>query len=393
MHRNLKVVLMGAYPMDVAHINGGVQAAFAYLVKGLAQTKDLDLHILTSSPTTSTRTDTIKQSNLTIHFLAHYPRFERLRNYKNYQNIVNKKIAEIKPDLIHAQDAGADALVALRTGIPTVITIHGIRWEDGKHYSSWIKRTRMYYDSLITERYVVNNAQHLIAISPYVTRYFNGKLKSDIQIYYVPNAIDERYFTQEKYADEKIILFAGRILPRKRVFELVQAFTRVIQQVPSARLLIAGEIQSEPAYVETIKKWIHANNLEKQIIFTGSLSEEKIIHKFALCSILVLPSAQETAPMVIAQAMAAGKPVVATKVGGVVDMVGADSERGLLVDVGSIEGLAKAMTRLLLDPDLKEKMGKNGRTFAQENYHLDQIAHKTNEIYHRIASKEQYVYD
>jgi glycosyltransferase involved in cell wall biosynthesis len=51
------------------------------------------------------------------------------------------------------------------------------------------------------------------------------------------------------------------------------------------------------------------------------------------------------------------------------------------------------MTRLLLDPDLKEKMGKNGRTFAQENYHLDQIAHKTNEIYHRIASKEQYVYD
>jgi glycosyltransferase involved in cell wall biosynthesis len=382
---------MGAYPMDVAHINGGVQAAFAYLVKGLAQTKDLDLHILTPSPTTNTRADTVKQSNLTIHFLTHYPRFERIRNYKNYQSIVNRKIAEIKPDLIHAQDAGADALVALRTDIPTVITIHGIRWEDGKHYSSWIKRMRMYYDSLITERYVVHNAQHLIAISPYVTRYFNGKLNSNIQTYLVPNAIDERYFNQENSSDEKIILFAGRVLPRKRVFDLVQAFGKVIQHVPSARLVIAGEILSEPEYVATIKKWIHLNNLEKQISFTGSLSEKEIIHEFASCSILVLPSAQETAPMVIAQAMAAGKPVVATRVGGVVDMVGEESERGLLVEVGNIEGLAKAMTRLLIEPGLKEKMGKNGRTFAQENYHLDQIARKTNEIYHQISLKEQYV--
>lgn len=388
MDRNLKVVLMGAYPMDTTHINGGVQAAFAYLVKGLAQTNELDLHILTPSPTIHTRTDRIKKSNLTIHFLNPYPRFERLRNYKNYQSFVNKKMAEIKPDLIHAQDAGADALVALRTDIPTVITIHGIRWEDGKHYSSWIKRIRMYYDSLITERYVVHNAQYLIAISPYVTRYFNGKLKSDIKIYYVPNAIDERYFNQEKNADEKIILFAGRVLPRKRVFELVQAFSKVIQQVPSARLHIAGEIQSEPIYVETIKKWMQLNNLDQQIIFTGSLSEEEIIHEFALCSMLVLPSAQETAPMVIAQAMAAGKPVVATRVGGVEEMVGADSERGLLVEVDNIEGLAMAMIRLLLESGLKEKMGKNGRTFAQENYHLDQIAHKTKDIYHQIAIKE-----
>jgi len=335
----------------------------------------------------------IKQSNLTIHFLTHYPRFERLRNYKNYQSIINRKIAEIHPDLIHAQDAGADALVALRTDIPTVITIHGIRWEDGKHYSSWIQRFRMYYDSLITERYVVHNAQHLIAISPYVTRYFNGKLKPDIQIYYLPNAIDERFFNQEKYADEKIILFAGRVLPRKRVFDLVQAFAQVIQQIPTARLHIAGEIMSEPAYVDTIKKWVHVNNLDEQIIFTGPLSEEEIIHEFAICSMLVLPSAQETAPMVIAQAMASGKPVVATRVGGVAEMVGEDSERGLLVDVGSIEGLALAMTRLLVEPGLKEKMEKNGRRFAQENYHLDQIAHKTNEIYHHIALKEQYVND
>ncbi|HSM26094.1 MAG TPA: glycosyltransferase family 4 protein [Anaerolineaceae bacterium] len=392
MSRNLKVVLMGAYPMDIAHINGGVQAAFAYLVKGLAQTRELDLHILTPSPTPSPRNDMISQPNLTIHFLTHYPRFERLRNYKNYQGIVNKKISEIQPDLIHAQDAGSDALVALRTEIPTVITIHGIRWEDGKHYSSLIKRFRMYYDSLITERYVVHNAQHLIAISPYVTRYFNGKLKTNVQTYYVPNAIDERYFNQEKNADEKIVLFAGRVIPRKRVFDLVQAFAQVSQQVPSARLIIAGEIHSEPAYVETIKKWIHLNNLDKQIIFAGSLSEEEIIHEFALCSMLVLPSAQETAPMVIAQAMAAGKPVVATRVGGVVDMVGANSERGLLVNVGDIKDLATAITRLLLEPGLKEKMGKNGREFAQENYHLDQIALKTIEIYHQITLKEQYVY-
>lgn len=389
MVEKIRLVMLGAYPLDTAQIFGGVQAAYVYLVKGLAQMDNLDLHVLMFRPSEEPVADSIKQTNLTLHFLPRYPRFERLRNYRTYQKIVNTKLAQIKPDLIHAQDAGADALVALRSGYPTVITVHGIRWEDGKHYSSWIKRLRVSFDSLLTERYVVRQARHLIAISSYVTSYFKDMLKPEAEVFYLPNAIDERFFNLDKKPDEQIILFAGRVIPRKRVMDLVQAFSQVLMQVPTAKLHIAGEICTEPAYVDAIQKWIHEFHLDERVSFLGSLSEEAILREYAGCSILALPSAQETAPMVIAQAMAAGKPVVATRIGGVGEMIGENSGRGFLVNVGDIDGLAAALTRLLQSPVLQEKMGQCGRAFAQEHYHIQCVARRTNEVYRRIVNKEQ----
>jgi len=392
MAEKLRVAMLGAYPLDTAHINGGVQAAYSYLVKGLAMTQDLDLHILTIRPPNYSGADRVEQANLTIHFLPQYPRFERLRNYHIYQSIITQRLAKIRPDLIHAQDAGSDALVALRTGFPTVITIHGIRLEDGKHYSSWIKRLRVYFDSFLTERYVVRHARHIIAISPYVTSYFTDILKPDVDIYYIPNAVDESFFNQVECPDKQIVLFAGRVIPRKRVMDLVQAFEQVLHQVPGAALHIAGETNTEPAYVESIKKWAHERNLDDRVKFLGPLSEVSILQEFSSCSIVALPSAQETAPMVIAQAMAAGKPVVATRVGGVADMVGEDSDRGLLVNVGDIDALATTLTRLLENPGLSQKMSQNGKAFAQKNYDILNVAQRTIEVYHRIACKEHKVH-
>lgn len=389
MNKKIRVAMLGAYPLDTAQIQGGVQAAYAYLIKGLSQIDNLDLHILTLRPAGYNGMDQVQQANLTLHFLPHYPRLERLRNYRTYQSIINKNLLNIQPDLIHAQDAGAEALVAIRSGFPTVTTVHGIRWEDGKHYSSWNQRLRIYFDSLITEQYVVRHARHMIAISTYVTNYFKDVMRPDIKVYYLPNAIDDRFFNLDKRPDQKIVLFAGRVIPRKKVVDLVQAFARVNSRVPTARLHIAGETSTEPAYVESIRKLIHESHLDEQIKFLGPLTEQSILHEFARCSLLALPSAQETAPMVIAQAMAASKPVVATRVGGVGEMLGEDSCRGLLVDVGDKDGLAEAMTRLLLHPDLQKKMGLRGRVFAQEHYHIGSVARQTHDVYRHVAQQEQ----
>lgn len=387
MGKQLRVAMLGAYPLDVTRINGGVQAAFAYLVRGLAQIDDLDLHILTIKPSDYSGKDQIKEANLTLHLLPQYPHFERLRNYHTYQTIVNAYLTQLQPNLIHAQDAGGDALVALRSDFPAVITVHGIRWEDGKHYSSWVKRLRIYYDSLLTERYVIRHARHLIAISAYITSYFKEMMRPDIEIYCVPNAIDERYFNLEPSPDEQIILFAGRVIPRKRVTDLVRAFAQIISHVPSARLHIAGEISTEREYVGSIQRWVHESNLAEHVRFLGHLPEESVLREFAGCSLLVLPSAQETAPMVIAQAMAARKPVVATRVGGVAEMVGEQGERGFLVGVGDSDGLATAMLRLLKDADLRARMGQNGYAFAHDNFQSEAVARRTLEVYHYIVAK------
>jgi glycosyltransferase involved in cell wall biosynthesis len=171
--------------------------------------------------------------------------------------------------------------------------------------------------------------------------------------------------------------------------DLVRSFAQVHEQLPDAHLHIAGETHTEPAYVESIRQWIKQSKLDGYVHFLGSLPEEAIFQEFSNCSVLVLPSAQETAPMVIAQAMAAGKPVVATRVGGVAEMVGEDTSRGFLVNVGDINAFSTAVTNLLQNPDLQSKMGQNGRAFAQENYHLKSVARHTNEVYHRIVFQEQ----
>ena len=391
MGEKLRIAMLGAFPLDTTHINGGVQGYYANLVNGLSQLNDLDLHILTLRPRDYSGKDRIEETNLTLHLLPQYPRFERVRNYRTYQTVINQYLTQILPDLVHAQDAGSDALVALRSVFPTVITVHGIRWEDGKHYSSWIKRLRVFYDSLLTERYAIRHARHLIAISPYVIRYFKNMMKSDIEIYQVPNAIDERFFNLDHCPDEKIVLFAGRVIPRKRVMELVHAFAQVHSQIPSARLHIAGEISTEREYVGAIRRWVHESRLDEHVRFLGPLPEKSIFREFAGCSLLALPSAQETAPLVISQAMAAKKPVIATRVGGVADMVGEQGERGLLVEVGDIDGLVAAMIRLLQDADLRARMGQNGLAYAHENFHSENVARRTLEVYRHIVCKERQV--
>ncbi|MDD5369346.1 MAG: glycosyltransferase family 4 protein [Anaerolineaceae bacterium] len=389
MTERIRVAMLGPYPFDPSRISGGVQAAYTYLLKGLVQSDQLDVNVITFSSIVYRGPERFKKHNLTVHLLPAYPRYERLRNYQTYQTMINKILDQIQPDLIHAQDAGSDAHVAIRSGIPTVVTVHGIRWEDGKHYSSVNQRLHSYFDSMLTERYVMRHTRHLIAISHYVPDYFKGILNPDVEVYFVPNAIDERFFNLPQSLNEQVILFAGRVIPRKRVMDLVQAFAQVLRRAPSAHLHIAGEISSEPAYVESIRRWVHRSQLDRHIHFLGLLSEESILKEFAGCGMLVLPSAQETAPMVIAQAMAASKPVVASRVGGIEEMVGDNASRGILVDVGDIDGLAAAILRLLEHTDLQATMGRNGREFAMENYHLEGVAQRTIEVYRCIACEEQ----
>lgn len=381
----MRVALIGNYPLDSTRIHGGVQAAFAYLVKGLCQIEDLQVHILTLGGHNLSGQGQVKQNGATLHLLPGLPRFELARNYRTYQSYVNHRLAQIQPGVVHAQDATEHAYVALRSGYPTVITVHGIRREDSKHVSSFVRRARNRVYNLLIERYNLRHTRRLIAISRYVTDYFSSLLRPDVQVYYVPNAIDGNFFELANTSDGRTLLFAGRVIPRKRVLDLIRAFARIARQVPLAQLRIAGECSSEPSYVESVRRFIQKANLEDCVHLLGALSEETVLHEFAGCDVLALPSAQETAPMVIAQAMAAGKPVVATRVGGVAEMV-SDGETGFLVEVGDIDGLADALLRLLRDPPLRARMGQSGRKFAVENYHANTVAKHTYDVYRKIAA-------
>ncbi len=238
--------MVGGYNPDSARLHGGVQAATAYLVKGLSRIDGLELHILVLRPPAWAGPDCFDQNGVRVHLLPPYPRFERLRDYRIYQSILDRALAQIQPAVVHAQEAASDAYVAIRSGFPTVVTAHGIRAEDLKYVRSWRLRLRFYFDAALTERRVMRRVKYLIAISHYVTNYFAPLLRPDIHLDYIPNAVDENFFNLGDNSKKPVVLFVGRLIPLKRILDLVQAFAQVSRQVPQAELRIAGELASDP---------------------------------------------------------------------------------------------------------------------------------------------------
>ncbi len=153
--------------------------------------------------------------------------------------------------------------------------------------------------------------------------------------------------------------------------------------MPSARLRIAGECDSEAEYAAEVREFVRRAGIEDRVDFLGALPEERVLEEFSRATLLALPSAQETTPMVVAQAMAAAKPVVATPVGGVAEMV-RDGASGFLVPVGDADALAEAMLKILEDRDLRAQLGREGRRLAEENYRAEVVARRTYEVYRRM---------
>ncbi|MBI4787788.1 MAG: glycosyltransferase family 4 protein [Chloroflexi bacterium] len=381
----MRVAIVGDYPLNETVIWGGVEAAFAYLVKELAQLDDLELHVVTLANSGPTAANGHAPNGTTFHVLPPFPRFEFARNFRTYQARLDRTLAEIKPDLVHAQGATDHAYGALRSGYPTVITVHGVQSEDSKHQGTFRTRARKWLYGLLIERYNLSHTRHLIAIGRYVAEYFRKQMRADAQVYFVPNAIDESYFHLSDLGTGSTILYAGRVIRRKRTLDLVYAFAKVAERMPSAHLRIAGEYDSEPAYGERVRQQIAASGLTDRVEMLGGLSEHAIQREFEACDVLALPSIQETTPMVIAEAMAAGKPVVATPVGGVAEMV-RDRENGFLVPVGDTDRLADALLNVLGDPGLRARMSKAGREFAAEHYRAASVARRTRDVYARIAA-------
>jgi glycosyltransferase involved in cell wall biosynthesis len=382
----MRVAIVGNYPWDGTRIKGGVQAAFSYLVKGLSQLEDLQVHILTLSKNHQSEQKQVLQNGITLHLLPALPRFEFVRNYRTYQSYMDHVLSQIQPDVVHAQDATEHAYSALKIGYPTIVTVHGIRREDSRHIGSISQRARNQIHSRLIERYCLRNTRHLIAISHYVTDYFTAQLRPDAKVYYVPNAIDESFFELSDTSDGHTLLFAGRVIPRKRVMDLVQAFAGIAGQCPSAQLRIAGECTSVETYVDSIQQFIEKANLQDRVHLLGALPENAILREFAGCDALVLPSIQETAPMVIAQAMAAGKPVVATRVGGVPEMV-SDGKTGFLFEVGDVLKLAETLVRLLRDDSIRAEMGQAGKLKAEANYRASIVAQRTYRAYQDVTGR------
>ncbi|MCR4405514.1 MAG: glycosyltransferase family 4 protein [Anaerolineae bacterium] len=381
----MRVAILGDYPLEPDRIAGGVEAVISYLVAELRKFTDLELHVVTFHEDVRQRYVCQQESNLTVHYLPPAYRFANVTFFVINKFLLLRELADIKPDLIHAHVAGTYAEVAHMTGLPAVLTLHGIRYRSQWLQKGWVNRLVRRPLIAREERASVRKARHIIAINPCIQEEFGPLIRATV--YPIENPVPDKFFNLERREKGARILYVGRITEGKGIALLIQAMVSVRDRVPDAQLHLAGEASST-SYQRSLQDLVEGLGLEEKVHFLGLLDEEHLLEAYEQCALVVLPSYHETAPMAIQQAMAAGKPVVATRVGGVPYMV-LQEETGLLVEYGDVLGLAEAMVRLLYDDALRARLGERAREEAVRRFRAAVVACRTYEVYRKLFEEFQ----
>jgi glycosyltransferase involved in cell wall biosynthesis len=173
----------------------------------------------------------------------------------------------------------------------------------------------------------------------------------------------------------------GDVIPRKGMLYLVRALPDIVRAVPDVRLLCAGHAQD--AYASEVRAVAESEGVADRIDWAGPRSDiDAILHAI---DVYVLPSLEESLPLSILEAMASGRPVVATSVGGIPECV-VDGVTGRLVVPGKPEPLAAAIVDLLRNPTLRDAFGEAGRQRVTERFSTRSQVDRIEQIFSRMVA-------
>ncbi len=377
----MKIALVGPYPTDLQKIPGGVAAVTYYLAQGLANLPGNELHIIAATKHV-TNDEVIQLGPLTVHYLS-YPQVRIMPNQMRDIGRIRTVLRDLEPDIVHSQTpSGADA--ASQLGLPCVLTIHGIPEQERRFAKGLSNRLGATLAPWLTRR-ALRRADAAIAISPYVTDSYRDC--PNLTWYNISNPIEDRFFDSSDEALPGKLLYAGVMSERKNIPGLVRAFKRVSERNGDAQLFICGKIMDEQIFAET-KRYIDQEGLNARVHLLGFVSQEELARHFAEAAVLCLFSNEETAPMIIAQAMCAGKPVVSTAAGGVPYLM-RDGETGFVVPMEDEAAFAERVLALLGDTELQTRMGNCGRALANDLFRTESVAQQTIAVYREVLARRR----
>lgn len=237
----------------------------------------------------------------------------------------------------------------------------------------------------LIEKRAINSADQIIAVSNYTKdRLLQTYQVSSEKVDVVYNGVDSDgcTFTPHDLAETKkqlglsdlpVILFVGRVDdPRKGLDVLIQAFRKVLDEV-DATLLIVGKGD------QTRARDLAGPTLDR-IVFTGFVDDITLKKCYALCDVYVCPSRLEGFGLTILEAFAAGKPVVATRVGAIPELVH-EGQNGILVAVDDVDKMSANITFILHDLRFFEQIGKSNVIYLGDTFYWSRTAEKTEDIY------------
>jgi glycosyltransferase involved in cell wall biosynthesis len=219
-----------------------------------------------------------------------------------------------------------------------------------------------------------------VAISPYVITEVDQFLKTriaDTEI--IENPISDVFFEQEKREREGLILYPGSIDRRKNQISLIKTLALLKKDNVKFHCVLPGPITDE-GYLNELWEMIKKYQLEQDVTIPGPVPFEQLLRLYSEASIMIMTTLQETAPMVISEAMAMGTPVIASNISGIPYMVSA-GKSGFLIDPNSPQEIADHTANLLGDHTLRKQFQEESRRIAASRWKSEVITNKLIDLY------------
>lgn len=269
-----------------------------------------------------------------------------------------------RADVILANGLHVEAAVAAHiTGLPLVTKVVGDEVWDRASRLGWTNASLDDFQFAPSgfpvralkslRRRALSSSKSIIVPSRYTGDLVRNWVTTSPKLEVIPNAVEPRdvlkpYVLKPEIQSRPRIAFIGRLIALKRV----DALLSMVATLPDVALVVAGDGPEQPA----LMRMSSALGIESRVQFTGALNEEGVWSVLGQCSLLVLNSTTENCPHVVLEAMAKGLPVVATRVGGVPEIV-QDGVTGLLVDPDDPSAFRAAVHAVLSDAHLRETLG------------------------------------
>lgn len=286
--------------------------------------------------------------------------------------LLRRFIAIHKPDVLHVHTTVAEFITWIaRISNPTIVTLHSKR-------SWWKKATgiREKIWSFAFKRAYKKKNWRLIAVSNYVRESLNGFRCVTNPIYIIHNGINSEKFVRDS-ARNKIefrIVVLGSLYWIKRPIAALAAFRMLVKEIPSAKLIYAGDGEDKSELQRCISAW----ELGDSVQLLGQVQDVKAL--LSESDVLWQLSISEGFPMSVLEAMACEVPVIASNVGGIPELV-KDEETGFLVGGGNVENILDATINLAKDSSLALKFGTAARKRVNDYFDQKIIVEKYIEVY------------
>jgi glycosyltransferase involved in cell wall biosynthesis len=304
-----------------------------------------------------------------------------VKNVQRFRRLIRfvRRLGSGHYDLVHLHSADpifagsvVFTILARMMRVPVLLHLQGTDWDDFYENVSRGQKALIYCGMRIPQRIIVLYRQWAVNIR----RLFP---KADLRV--VPNRIRPHTKPDQSLVegirsrlglgkDHLVCLSLGSVGWRKGSFDILDAVPQVVRHADYVRFVLVGG-EEKPGEMERLRNQVNALGIGRWVILTGAVERERSFAYVSLADLFLLPSYIEGMPIAILEAMQAGKPVIATPVGGIPDTID-NGISGLLVAPGAPSEIATAVLKLLQDSSLRNSMGLAARKAFQERFDFDQ---------------------